>query len=377
MGFLNLRRKIRVLNRRSREVRMVANALKSPRHPILAHMIPIRRCNLACTYCNEFDSVSAPVPTEEMFARIDRLAALGTAVITLSGGEPLLHPDVVQIIRHIRNRGSIAELITNGYLLTVARIKELNTAGLDHLQISIDNVEPDEVSKKSLKVLDKKLQMLAEHAEFDVNINSVIGGAMANPDDALVINGRAKELGLTATVGIIHNHQGQLQPLGPREQSVYDELTAGANTRFFNFERYNSFQSNLSRGLPNDWQCRAGSRYLYICEDGLVHWCSQQRGFPGISIHEYTQQHLDREYTSIKPCALYCTISCVHRVSVVDQFRQDPHGSLIRFFPPKSGEKEPDLPFAVRALRWMFLPPQGSRHPRWIGRTFLRLLRVR
>ena len=76
-------------------------------------------------------------------------------------------------------------MITNGYLLMPDRIQRLNKAGLDHMQISIDNVMPDEVSKKSLKVLDKKLQMLAEHADFHVNINSVVGGGIANPDDAL------------------------------------------------------------------------------------------------------------------------------------------------------------------------------------------------
>jgi len=62
------------------------------------------------------------------------------------------------------------------------------------MQISIDNVKPDDVSKKSLKVLDKKLQVLAEHAEFHVNINSVVGGGIHNPDDALVVGRRALEL---------------------------------------------------------------------------------------------------------------------------------------------------------------------------------------
>ena len=87
------------------------------------------------------------------------LAALGTGVITLSGGEPLLHPDLDAIIRRIRLRGAIATLITNGYLLS-RDASRLNRAGLDHLQISIDNVMPDDVSKKSLKVLDQKLEML-------------------------------------------------------------------------------------------------------------------------------------------------------------------------------------------------------------------------
>ena len=109
----------------------------------------------------------------------------------------------------------IAGMITNGYLLTAERIKRLNQAGLDHLQISIDNVMPDDVSKKSLKVLDKKLQMLAEHAEFHVNINSVVGGGIRNPQDALTVGTpRRWSLGFTSTVGIIHDGDGQLRPLG-------------------------------------------------------------------------------------------------------------------------------------------------------------------
>src|SRR4029077_11469239 len=106
-------------------------------------------------------------------------------VVTLSGGEPLLHPDADGLISHIRGRGLIATLITNGYLLNRDRIRRLNRAGLDHLQISIDNVVPDDVSKKSLKVLDQKLRWLAEHAEFDVTVNSVVGGPIRNPSGAL------------------------------------------------------------------------------------------------------------------------------------------------------------------------------------------------
>jgi len=376
MNVIALRRRVRAVKRRVRETRMIANALKSSKHPILAHIVPVRRCNLSCAYCNEYDDFSKPVPTAEVMERIDCLARLGTAVITLSGGEPLLHPDVVRIIRHIRTRGSIADLITNGYLLTPAMIREFNDAGLDHLQISVDNVKPDDVSMKSLKVLDRKLQWLSELAEFDVNINSVIGGALKQPRDALIIARRAEELGLTSTLGIIHDHSGQLKPLDPEARDVYEQLTQSREKKFLAFERYSLFQQNLSRGMPNEWQCRAGSRYLYICEDGLVHWCSQQRGFPGVPLSEYTQEHLDREYKSVKPCAPLCTISCVHRVSVIDQFRENPELALGRFFPPRPGENEPGLPAPARLLRWVFLPPHSSRPRRWIARGFLRLLGV-
>ena len=186
----------------------------------------MRRCNLSCTYCNEYDDFSKPVPLDTMYQRLDQLAALGTTIITISGGEPLLHPELDQIIARIRQHGMIAGMITNGYLLTAERIQRLNRAGLEHLQISIDNVMPDEVSKKSLKVLDKKLQLLAEHAEFHVNINSVVGGGIHNPQDALAVGARAVELGFTSTVGIIHDGDGQLQPLSDEEREVYTAMSS-------------------------------------------------------------------------------------------------------------------------------------------------------
>ena len=81
---------------------MLANGIRSTDHPVLAHIIPIRRCNLSCTYCNEFDDFSKPVPTDEMLRRIDLLADLGTSIISFSGGEPLLHPDLDDPIARIR-----------------------------------------------------------------------------------------------------------------------------------------------------------------------------------------------------------------------------------------------------------------------------------
>src|SRR5246500_1219473 len=291
--FTTLRRNAKALHRNLRGAKMVARALASTDHPLLAHIIPMRRCNLACTYCNEYDDFSKPVPVEEMYRRLDRLAELGTTIITISGGEPLLHPDLDLLIARIRSHGMIAGMITNGYLLVADRIQRLNRAGLEWLQISIDNVNPDEVSKKSLKVLDKKLQLLAEHADFHVNINSVVGSGISHPQDALVIGKRAVELGFTSTIGIIHDDSGQLQPLGEEERRIYHEMQALEKS---SFTRVNKFQDNIAKGLPNDWRCRAGARYLYICENGLVHYCSQQRGYPGIPLQSYTKDDLRREY---------------------------------------------------------------------------------
>jgi MoaA/NifB/PqqE/SkfB family radical SAM enzyme len=357
---------------------MVAKALKKPYHPIVVHIVPIRRCNLSCAYCSEFDSVSKPVPIVEMLRRIDKLAALGTTAITISGGEPLLHPDLDQIIRRIRGHGMLATLITNGYLMTIERIKKLNRAGLDYLQISIDNVLPDEVSKKSLKVLDKKLQYLADHADFNLTVNSVLGSSIQKPEDALTVTRRALGLGFTSTVGIIHDQNGQLQPLNDQQKSVYDEILALHKKPLFNFSYYNQFQKNLVRGLPNNWHCRAGSRYLYICEDGLVHYCSQQRGHPGIPLADYTEADLKRENIAVKSCAPYCTVSCVHQVAMVDHLRERPREAISCFFPPKPGEDSGEnLPKPIRVLTWFFLPSKPGIRREVFRSMALRLLGVK
>ncbi len=318
------------LARGARAGRKFVRGLLNTQHPLLVHIVPIRRCNIDCGYCNEYDKVSPPIPYETMCERIDKLASLGTSVVAFSGGEPMLHPQLDDLIRRIRRHGMMAGLITNGYFLVEKRIKELNAAGLDYLQISIDNVIPDEVSKKSLKVLDAKLQLLAAHADFQVNINSVLGGGIRNPEDARTINRRARELGFTTSIGIIHDGLGQLKPLGPAERAVYDDVSRrinGTSQVLANiYSGIRDFQLNLVEGRPNDWRCRAGARYLYICENGLVHYCSQQRGLPGIPLLSYSAADIRREFNAPKSCAPMCTIGCVHRVSFLDYWRKPQTG---------------------------------------------------
>ncbi|MEJ7698500.1 MAG: radical SAM protein [Pyrinomonadaceae bacterium] len=153
-------------SRFTRGVRHTVRAFVSTKHPVLVHIVPMRRCNLACTYCNEYDKTSEPVAIDVMLKRIDKLAEFGSSVITISGGEPMMHPEIYDIIARIRHHKMIAGLISNGYYFQPEKVKNLNEVGLDYLQISIDNVNPDDVSKKSLKVLDGKLKNLAATREI-------------------------------------------------------------------------------------------------------------------------------------------------------------------------------------------------------------------
>ena len=313
-----LKRSVAGVSRRVREWRMIARGVASTSHPVLAHIVPIRRCNLACTYCNEFDDFSKPVPVEEMLRRIDHLADLGTSIISFSGGEPLLHPELDDLIARIRRRGAMAGMITNGYLLTADRIQRLNRAGLEHMQISIDNVMPDDVSKKSLKVLDKKLQLLDEHAHFHVNINSVVGGGIHNPHDAVVVAKRAVELGFTSTVGIIHDHDGQLQPLSQVEQEIYLQVRDMGKK---SYARMNYFQDNIAHGRRTSGNAAPAPATSTSAKRG---WFTtvpssaaiRRRPWPNI---RWTD--IRREFITQKGCAPRCTVACVHYTSYMDFWR--------------------------------------------------------
>ncbi len=343
------------VDRRRREVRMFAAAMQHRTRPVLAQIVPIRRCNLDCGYCNEYDRTSAPVPIDEMLRRIDKLAELGTSIITISGGEPMLHPQLEEIIRRIRSHGLIATLISNAYLMSHDRIRALNEAGLDYLQISIDNVEPDGTSKKSLRVLRQKLEWLAAEAEFAITINSVVGAGVSHPEDALVVARSARSMGFNSTVGIAHDGGGQSRGLDDGQFRIYQEIRK-METGVFSFAHFDRFQENLAHGRPNAWHCRAGARFLYICEDGLVHYCSQQRGQPGIPLAEYTQADIEREYEAEKGCAPFCSISCVHQTAMLDQIREDPRG-MLRDLIERRQANDPNFrtPVMLRFVAWAFL----------------------
>ena len=297
--------------------RFLGRAIGSRYNPLLAQVVVTRRCNLSCGYCNEYDDFSPPVPLPTLLARIDHLASLKTASITFTGGEPLLHPHLEDIIRAARGHGMIVTMITNGFRLSRERIERLNATDLQGMQISIDNLEPDEISMKSLVSVERKLDLLSKYATFKVNVNSVLGISDERTQDVIKVAETAAKHGFQHSVGVLHDDTGTLKPLSPAQMDAYAQVTRISPSLVHSLN-YRLFQKNLMHGQPNDWKCRAGARYLYVCEEGKVHWCSQQRGYPGIPLLEYTRDDIQREFQTEKGCAPTCTLSCVHQMSAFD-----------------------------------------------------------
>ena len=112
--------------------------------PVIAWNVT-RRCNLHCAHCytDSFDrQYEGELTTEEAKAVIDDLADFGAPVILFSGGEPLLRPDLPELVERAQARGIRSVISTNGTLLIHAVARELKELGVSYVGVSIDGPQP-------------------------------------------------------------------------------------------------------------------------------------------------------------------------------------------------------------------------------------------
>jgi MoaA/NifB/PqqE/SkfB family radical SAM enzyme len=287
--------------------------------PFLAQMVIIRRCNLSCGYCSEYDKMSDPIPTEVLEQRLHKLKSLGTFGISLTGGEPTLHPDLPRLIRKCRELGFFRTgMISNGFLLRPQLIEALNEAGLQEMQISIDGVHANDVTQKVLANLKKRLQSLREHARFRVIVSGVIGACP--PQEAKEVIAFAAEMGFTPRVLLVHDNHGQLK-LSKEEVAAFEDVIDKLPRSWREFSAY---RKRLVHEGAAPFKCRAGSRYIYVDEYGRVNWCSQTRDAWSKALMDYTLDDLREQFYSYKSCHATCTVGCARSASQFDNWRPQP-----------------------------------------------------
>lgn len=282
--------------------------------PIDAQLVVTRRCNLSCGYCSEYDNSSEPVPTEELKARIDALLRLKAANITFLGGEPLLHPEIVELVAYA-GREANTSIVTNGFLLRPSVIDALNEAGLNNLTVSVDTLhaDPTRYIQKSLRSLRNKLVRLKALARFDVHVTAVLCEASRDHFEQFV--DEIEELGLRMSVNLVHDGKGHIAIRGERYAELYDYFHSRAKS-FTSLDA--DYNRRLLRGENPSWKCRAGARYLYVDEFGKVQLCASQMGRLGKPVDEYTVDDLREQSQSYKGCEEGCSVGCAFRASLLD-----------------------------------------------------------
>ena len=252
----------------------------------------------------------------------------------------MLHPDLDDLIRHIRARGMMAGLITNGYFLVPKRIEAAEPApGSTSCRSASTTSSPTRCRRRACGCSTRSCSTCRDHA--DLRRQHQLGARRRHQEP----RGCAHDQHARAGARLLDLHRHHPRRLGTPEAArrrpsarcttrCRPRSTARGRSSRTSTRGFTNFQDNLADGKPNEWRCRAGARYLYICEDGLVHYCSQQRGYPGVPLESYTIDDIRREFSTPKSCAPYCTVGCVHRVSTMDFWRSPQRQDATAFSRP-------------------------------------------
>jgi len=284
--------------------------------PIDAQLIVTRRCNLSCGYCTEYDNVSQPIELDILKQRVDALHRLHAANITMLGGEPLMHPEIAEIVRYAGRKANVS-IVTNGFLLRNGTIEALNEAGLNNLTVSIDTLhaDPTRYIQKSFRSLKTRLQRLQSLAKFDVHVTAVL--CESSKDDFQELVREVQAFGFRMSINLLHNAKGYIAVQGQPYQDLFEDFYR--NGKPFTFLDY-EYGKKLLAGETPDWICKTGSRYLYIDEHGTVQLCASQMGRKDFikQIEDYTVADLNRNAKTAKGCEEGCSVGCAYRCSLVD-----------------------------------------------------------
>ncbi len=281
--------------------------------PIWAQLNITWRCNLDCAYCTEYDNQKDHIPFADLLARIEKCRELGVLHTDLIGGEPLLHPDIERLFEEIRARGMTSGMTTNGFLLTEQKLDRLLEAGLGRLQISVDGVRPTKETPKSLKTLQKKIELCAGRPIW-FRVNTVICDDTL--DQVEEVARFCFDRGVGVNFSVVHERGRLRRRLNnaryiEKVRWLRSEKQAGrpVATPYFLLDYY----EKTLNGQPPEWTCLAGQKCFYVAADGQFHFCAHVP--PAANFSDVTAADLAR-WGGAKGCEKNCGVDCCTHTSL-------------------------------------------------------------
>jgi MoaA/NifB/PqqE/SkfB family radical SAM enzyme len=286
--------------------------------PWAAHLYVTEQCNLDCHYCNEFNN-SIPHPAmADLKKWMDHLRYLGVARLGLQGGEPLTHPDIVEIVRYAKSIGFYKlSMSTNGFLLTRQLLAKLEAAGLSSLHISVDRMTPIASTRKSMKSILHKLEWFKD-SKIRLNVSGVLFNNTL--DEMGQVIDTCLDLGIAVQARAVHNDLVNNRALrDPNASEPILRFVEQQEKLKRNGEKIHSswnlfsYQKKMLRQEPVDWTCLAGYKYFFVSSTGKFWLCSQVR--TGKHILDITREEL-RSYNEKKSCQAQCGVYCTVETSM-------------------------------------------------------------
>jgi len=193
-----------------------------------------RNCNLACLHCRASAThgpFSGELDTQAALRLLDQIAEVGKPIVILTGGEPLLRPDIFEIAQYGTNKGLRMVMAPNGTLITETTVRQMIDAGIKRISVSLDGAarESHDRFRGVEGAFDGALRgiKLAKDAGLEFQINTTI--TKTNLDEIPLIQDLAVELGAVA------HHIFLLVPTGRGKYIVDQEITAAEYERTLNW----------------------------------------------------------------------------------------------------------------------------------------------
>ncbi|MET7392926.1 pyrroloquinoline quinone biosynthesis protein PqqE [Dactylosporangium sp. NPDC005572] len=260
------------------------------------------RCPQHCTYCSNPVELSAyrdELTTADWRRVLAEARDLGVLQVHLSGGEPMLRPDLVDLVAHARTLGLYSNLVTSGIPLPEARLAELAAAGLDHLQLSIQDSAPaaaDEVA--GLRAHDRKLtlarQVRAYGLPLTVNVvlhRGNVGRLLAIAELAATLGADRLELAHTQFYGWGLRNRAALMPTV--QQVATAQLDAAtARARYGDALELVYVTADYHTDRPKPCMSGWGTRQLVVAPNGDTLPCLAAAQLPGLGIENVRSRPL-------------------------------------------------------------------------------------
>lgn len=294
------------------------NLLESARRlvddrPLQCSLYVTDRCNLDCAYCTEYDNSVPHPPIADVKAWLAKVRELGTMRVALVGGEPLLRPDIAELVAYCRELGFATSLTTNGFLLSRELVRDLEQAGLQVLQVSVDRMTPAPGIPKSFKTVLPKLDLLRD-SKISLHITGVLCGETLPESWEVLQTGLRR--GIPTEVRLVHAdpggryrvERGTGEALAEFLERMIAKKRAGAKVH--TNEAVLAYQQSLLKGEAVDWTCKAGYKLFFVSAQGKFWVCSMvhtDKNILDVTLADLKAN--DRKKDCQTGCGVYCAVS--------------------------------------------------------------------